>query len=67
MKPRETDGVEAVIVVDGLPVVGPDRIDKLKSIIRKIFSKFGNIVNEYYPVVEENPETPPDANATTYV
>ncbi|XP_017782495.1 PREDICTED: eukaryotic translation initiation factor 3 subunit B [Nicrophorus vespilloides] len=52
-KPEETDGVESVIVVDGVPVVGPDRIEKLKSVINKLFTKFGNIVNEYYPVNEK--------------
>ena len=48
-KPKETDGVESVIVVDGVPQVGPDRIEKLQSVINKIFSKFGNIVNTHYP------------------
>lgn len=51
-KPRETDGVEAVVVVDGVPQVGPDRLEKLSSVISKLFSKFGNIVNEYYPKTE---------------
>jgi len=50
VKPSEKDGVENVIVVDGLPQVGSDRIDKLKVVIRKIFSKFGNIVNEFFPL-----------------
>ncbi|CAG9824642.1 unnamed protein product [Phaedon cochleariae] len=53
LKPKETDGVESVIVVDGVPQVGPSRIEKLKSVINKIFVKFGNIVNEYYPVNAE--------------
>ncbi|XP_019871337.2 eukaryotic translation initiation factor 3 subunit B [Aethina tumida] len=52
-KPKETDGVESVIVVDGVPIVEPKRIEKLKSVINKIFAKFGNIVNEFYPVDEE--------------
>jgi len=47
-KPRETDGVESIIVVDGLPVVGEDRIDKLKGVVRKIFGKFGNITSEFF-------------------
>lgn len=53
LKPKETDGVESVIVVDGVPQVGPNRIEKLKTVINKIFVKFGNIVNEYYPVNAE--------------
>ncbi|XP_057666808.1 eukaryotic translation initiation factor 3 subunit B [Diorhabda carinulata] len=52
-KPKETDGVESVIVVDGVPQVGPNRIDKLKSVINKIFVKFGPIINEFYPVNSE--------------
>ena len=52
-KPRETDGVDSVIVVDGIPSVGPDRLDRLKNVIRKTFIKFGKLVNEHYPVDEE--------------
>lgn len=52
-KPKETDGYESVIVVDGAPQVGPNRIDKLKSVINKVFNKLGNIVNEYYPLTPE--------------
>lgn len=55
-KPRETDGVESVIVVDGVPQVGPERLEKLTTVINKIFSKFGTIVNEYYPT-NENGQT----------
>ncbi len=47
-RPKETDGIETVVVVDGLPVVGDDRVDKLKGVIRKIFGKFGNISTESY-------------------
>lgn len=52
-KPKETDGVESVIVVDGVPQVGPDRLEKLQSVINKIFSKFGSIVNTHYPTNEK--------------
>merc|ERR1719474_163485 len=48
-RPKESDSLDTVIIVDNIPVVGPDRIEKLKNIIRKVFSKFGNVVNEYYP------------------
>lgn len=51
-KPTETDGVESVIVVDGIPQVGPDRFEKLIGVINKIFSRMGTIVNEYYPKTE---------------
>nr|CAI5869782.1 unnamed protein product [Callosobruchus analis] len=52
-KPKETDGFESVIIVDGVPQVGTNRLEKLKSVINKIFVKFGNIVNEYYPVTAD--------------
>merc|ERR1719412_2714465 len=52
-KPKETDGVESVIVVDGVPVVGGDRVEKLKNVIRKIYGKFGKLVNEHYPMNED--------------
>lgn len=48
-KPKEIDGIESVIIVDNVPQVGPERLEKLQNIIRKIFSKFGTIVNECYP------------------
>jgi translation initiation factor 3 subunit B len=48
-KPSETDGVESVIVIDGVPVVEPKRLEKLQSVIEKIYGKFGTIVNKYYP------------------
>jgi len=52
-KPRESDGVDSVIVVDGVPVVGSDRLDKLKNVIRKTFGKCGNLVNEHYPLDDQ--------------
>lgn len=51
-KPKESDGYENVVVVDGCPQVGPERLEKLQSVINKIFGKFGKIVNEYYPTSE---------------
>jgi translation initiation factor 3 subunit B len=56
-KPRETDGVESVIVVDGLPQVTAERVEKLKAVLRKIFSKFGNIVNEHFAKEDESAKT----------
>ena len=53
-KPRESDGVDSVIIVDGIPVVGStERLEKLKGVIRKIFLKYGNVVTEHYPVNEK--------------
>lgn len=55
-RPNESDSLDTVIIVDNIPCVGPSRIEKLKSIIRKVFSKFGTVVNEYYPL-DDNQET----------
>lgn len=52
-KPCETDGVENVVVVDNIPKVGPTRQEKLRTVIDKLFSTFGVINKEYYPVDEE--------------
>jgi len=54
-RPKESDSLDTVIIVDNIPVVGDQKLAKLKTIIRKVFSKFGNVVNEFYP--EENGET----------
>ena len=54
--PRETDGIDSVVVVDCIPQVGTSRLEKLQNVIRKIFNKFGKITNELYPK-KENGET----------
>lgn len=38
-----------MVVVDNVPQVGPDRLEKLKNVIHKIFTKFGKITTEFYP------------------
>ena len=48
-KPKKSDGLDSIIIVDNVPVVGQERLEKLKNVIRKIFSKFGKIISEYYP------------------
>lgn len=52
-RPSEADGVESVVVVDNMPKVEPSRLEKLKSVINKLFSQCGEIVNVVYPVDEE--------------
>nr|CAG4640661.1 EOG090X01UY [Eulimnadia texana] len=52
-RPKESDGVESVIVVDGVPQVGPERLEKLQNVLRKLFVKFGKIINEYYALTSE--------------
>lgn len=49
-KPKEADGIDSVIVVDNIPQVGPEKQEKLKNMIRKIFGKFGKIQSEYFPL-----------------
>merc|ERR1719400_1924251 len=53
LKPNESDGVDSVIIVDGIPSVGAERVEKLKNVVRKIYSKFGKLVHEHYPLDEE--------------
>ena len=38
-KPKESDGMDSVIVVDGIPSVSAERLDKLKNVVRKIYGK----------------------------
>lgn len=49
-KPHETDGIDSVIIIDNIPKVGPEKQDKLKNMIRKIFGKFGKIQTEFFPL-----------------
>lgn len=48
-KPKETDTTDSVVIVDNVPQVGPERLEKLLNIIRKIFGKFGKITYEHVP------------------
>ena len=49
-RPKESDGIDNIILVDNVPQVGPERQDKLKNVIHKIFEKFGKINREFFPV-----------------
>lgn len=51
--PKEMDGLENVIVVDRIPQIGPDRFEKLKTVLSKLFSKAGEIVTDHYPLDEK--------------
>lgn len=42
--------MESVIIVDGVPSVGPERLEKLRNVVRKLFREFGTIINECYPM-----------------
>lgn len=52
-RPKPSDSVDSVIIVDCIPEVGKDRLEKLKNVIKKLFSKFGNVVKTEYPVNED--------------
>ena len=44
---------ETLVVVDHAPKVGPERMDKLKTVLKKVLGRFGSIVSEYYPTDEK--------------
>lgn len=54
--PKESELVEeAVMLVDGIPTgVEPSRLPKLKTVLAKIFAKFGEIRLEHYPLDEDS-------------
>ena len=49
----EETSYDSIIVVDNAPKVGADRMGKLKSVLNKVFGRFGQIVSQEYPVDEE--------------
>lgn len=46
-----------MIVVDNVPRVEPDKLEKLQSVINKVLGKFGTIVNQHYPMNENDGKT----------
>ena len=52
-RPKDTDSIDNVIIVDNIPVVGEDRLPKLQNVIKKIFEKFGKILTDYYPMADD--------------
>ena len=52
-RPAEDKSLDNVVVVDNAPQVGPDRMNKLKTVLKKVFGRFGTILTEYYPVDED--------------
>ncbi len=53
-KPTEQSGLQNIIVVDRIPQVGPERAEKLKTVLAKLFSKCGRILNEFYAIDDNN-------------
>lgn len=52
-RPKETDGVESIVVVDGVPQVGADRLAKLQNVLGKLFKNYGTITNSYYALNDD--------------
>lgn len=52
-RPREHESLSNVIIVDNLPKVDQGKLEKLKVVVSKVYSKFGVCRNEYYPLDEE--------------
>jgi len=52
-KPQKSDEIDSVIVVDGIPTVSSEKLPKLKDVIRKIYGKIGEVINEHYPLSKE--------------
>ena len=52
-KPVEETGYQNIIIVDNAPKVGPDRMAKLQGILNKIFTRFGKIVSQDYPIDDQ--------------
>ena len=39
-------------MVDNAPKVKPDRLAKLENVLTRVFSKFGNVLNQFHPMDE---------------
>ena len=53
-EPRLDISTEKIIVIDNIPKVGQDKMGKLKGLLTTHFSKYGKIVNEFYPEDESH-------------
>ena len=53
-RPTMASNNDTLIVVDNAPKVGPDRMGKLKAVLKKVLMRFGDILTEYYPMDENN-------------
>jgi len=52
-RPTLDKGHDGVVVVDGIPQVGQEKIQKLRKAIDGIFKKFGDLHDQYYPTAED--------------
>lgn len=56
-RPAEAAGLESVIVVDNIPVVAPERLEKLKGVLNKAFAPFGETNAWEFPTDSETGKT----------
>jgi translation initiation factor 3 subunit B len=53
-RPTENDTTDNIIIIDGVPIVGQDRVDKLRTfLLKKILDKLGKLVEHYIPTDED--------------
>lgn len=52
-RPREHEGLNNIIIVDNLPKVDQQKLEKLKAVVSKVYSPFGVCRNEFYPLDDE--------------
>ncbi|KAM0893219.1 hypothetical protein ACQ4PT_025237 [Festuca glaucescens] len=55
--PEPEGGLSNIVVVDNLPVVAPEKYEKLESVVRKLFSPYGAIVVFWMPTDPETHKT----------
>jgi len=54
-RPKESDGMDSVVIVDGIPTATKDKLDKLKTVVRRLFKKYVGdkiVQNEHYPLTD---------------
>eukprot|EP00039_Didymoeca_costata_P018547 m.333935 g.333935 ORF g.333935 m.333935 type:complete len:656 (+) comp17247_c0_seq1:73-2040(+) len=45
---------ETIIIIDGIPTVGPEKVEKLQNVIGKVMRPFGTVVQINMPINKEN-------------
>uniref|UniRef100_A0A0N5AHI8 Eukaryotic translation initiation factor 3 subunit B n=1 Tax=Syphacia muris TaxID=451379 RepID=A0A0N5AHI8_9BILA len=55
-KPQKSVYSQSCIIISGIPIVGEDRLNKLKGVLGKIFVRISETYNDYYPL-DENSKT----------
>jgi translation initiation factor 3 subunit B len=55
--PEPEGGLSNIVVVDNLPVVAPEKYEKLEIVVRKLFNPYGAIVVFWMPTDPETQKT----------